>query len=364
MSASSEYDCLDICSPKRHRRFETRWEKLFSYYAGFTEHFVSRLLISAKASDGTIVLDPWNGSGTTTHVSSTLGITSYGFDINPAMVIIARARLLPSSEVDSLEPVGKQIITLAERHRAPIEVNEPLLRWFSEHTAAHLRALERTTRVLLVGEITVSESRVNLDRMSGFAAAFYAALFAVCRELATPFRSTNPTWYREPRGDEAKISVEPTLVSSRLFSTLQNIAVAVVNHGPLFSAEEGGAKIRVRDSTKPTGLKGLVDLVLTSPPYCTRIDYVAATRLELALLNPLLGTKPDELSRRMLGTTRVPLSEIRASSEWGERCRRFLDELRHHPSKASSGYYLKTHLDYSPCPSRTGSWNVLVSGFA
>jgi hypothetical protein len=31
---------------------------------------------------------------------------------------------------------------------------------------------------------------------------------------------------------------------------------------------------------------------------------------------------------------------------WGKTCNTFLTELRNHRSKASSGYYLKTHLDY------------------
>jgi hypothetical protein len=85
---------------------------------------------------------------------------------------------------------------------------------------------------------------------------------------------------------------------------------------------------------------------LTSPPYCTRIDYAAATRIELAVLAPLTQASPDELSRQMMGSTRVPPQDIQVSSAWGSICNSFLEAVRTHPSRASSGYYYRTHLDY------------------
>src|SRR5204862_4487117 len=88
-----------------------------------------------------------------------------------------------------------------------------------------------------------------------------------------------------------------------------------------------------------------VDLALTSPPYCTRIDYTAATRIELAVLAPSMQADPEDLSRRMIGSTRVPRQEIEISPAWGPRCHDFLEALRRHRSKASSGYYYRIHLD-------------------
>ena len=38
-----------------------------------------------------MILDPWNGSGTTTYAASQLGYTSRGLDLNPVMNIVARA---------------------------------------------------------------------------------------------------------------------------------------------------------------------------------------------------------------------------------------------------------------------------------
>ncbi len=70
------------------------------------------------------------------------------------------------------------------------------------------------------------------------------------------------------------------------------------------------------------------------------------TRIELGLLYPLLKLRMEDLGRSMTGSTRLPDRKIAIQSSWGETCRRFLADVKRHPSRASDGYYLKTHLDY------------------
>jgi hypothetical protein len=47
-----------------------------------------------------------------------------------------------------------------------------------------------------------------------------------------------------------------------------------------------------------------------------------------------------------MGSTRVPVAVIVPDPRWGQTCNEFLASVGAHKSKASSGYYLKTHLDY------------------
>jgi hypothetical protein len=103
--------------------------------------------------------------------------------------------------------------------------------------------------------------------------------------------------------------------------------------------------VGINDATLAVPMR-VVDCVLTSPPYCTRIDYTAGTRIELALIAPLIKVDADELRRGMIGTTMVPNRSIEARAEWGATCTQFLQEVHDHPSKASKGYYHATHLDY------------------
>ncbi|MCP1911513.1 hypothetical protein J2R96_003993 [Bradyrhizobium elkanii] len=131
-----------------------------------------------------------------------------------------------------------------------------------------------------------------------------------------------------------------------MIDTVRSMASALCSESTTRLNEFGIADIRVADSTDATLKPESIDFVLTSPPYCTRIDYTAATRVELAVLAPLISTPVGDLKRRMTGSVRVPQHEIQVSSTWGPSCIRFLKAMRKHKSKASAGYYYKTHLDY------------------
>jgi hypothetical protein len=194
--------------------------------------------------------------------------------------------------------------------------------------------------------MAVTPTGAKLDRISGLAATFYVALFAVCRELVAPFLSSNPTWLRRPKDGEPKINVPRDLVEQRLAANLRGMALALAERRDLLFTEQGASQVTLKDTTTTTLPPESIDLILTSPPYCTRIDYTAATRIELAVLAPLAQVVPDELGRKMIGSTRVPTQDIDVSPAWGRRCRDFLEALHKHPSKASAGYYYKTHLDY------------------
>jgi hypothetical protein len=340
------FETLSIPSPKRNGRLQSGWEGFFPYYAGYPETFAHALLTSANLPRDAVVFDPWNGSGTTTYTASLLGLTSYGFDLNPVMIFVARARLLPSSEADSIEPLAREIIESAQKHRESFETDEPLCLWFADKTAAALRAIEHTIRQRLVGAMTNTPTGTQMDRISGLAAAFYVALFAVCRKFVTPFLSSNPTWLRHPKDDEPKIEVPRQVIEDRLVGNLHNMALTLASRRDLLSNERGACEVRLSDTTSSALPPESVDLILASPPYCTRIDYTAATRIELAVLDPVVQADQEDLSRRMIGSTRVPRQEIKISSAWGQRCHNFLESLRGHRSKASSGYYYRTHVDY------------------
>jgi DNA modification methylase len=339
------FDALDIRSPKRNSRAQTGWEGFFPYYAGYPEKFAKALLKSAHLRPDAIVFDPWNGSGTTTYTASMLGLQSRGFDINPVMVVIARARLLPTSKADSVEPVANEVVRIARLARLRLAADDPLRVWFTDSASASIRAIERSIGKVLLGGMTVTPAGSNLDRISGLAATLYVALFTVCRELVAPFRSSNPTWLRKPKADDDRIDVPHRELAHDFVSNVRSMAQALADR-PERSVEHGASEIRVADTTTDAVALESVDFVLTSPPYCTRIDYTAATRIELSVISPLNRASPEELSRRMIGSTHVSDEPIEISSKWGSRCASFLDALKRHPSKASGGYYYRTHLDY------------------
>lgn len=342
---------LRIVSPKRNKRLQTGWEGFFPYYAGYPELFARELLKSAKLPHSAVVLDPWNGSGTTTYTATSLGLNSIGIDLNPVMIIVARARLLPPSEADHLRPLAATILSHAHSTPPTLQPDDALLGWFDPATAAFVRGIEQNIRRSLVGSMTKSPDGVHLDRISGTAATLYVALFAACRRLVAPFRSSNPTWLRAPKPADTRIAASKAAIARDFGNNVRGMSAALVEKREADQRQKrlphpGDCKVSLSDTVAMELAPGSVDFVLTSPPYCTRIDYTAATRIELAVLAPLLKTAERALGRQMIGSTQVPKGEIDVDEGWGETCLSFLAALKAHPSKASGGYYYRTHLDY------------------
>ncbi|HVB55080.1 MAG TPA: DNA methyltransferase [Candidatus Acidoferrales bacterium] len=347
------FESLTIPSPKRNSKLQIGWEGFFPYYAGFPESFADAVLSTAGVSTNSVILDPWNGSGTTTYVATSRGIASIGIDLNPAMIIVAKARVLSPSEADSIQPLGREILKSAAEDNQPIDPTDPLTFWFSNNTARSLRSIESSIRRHLLGSLTLTSGAINLDRLSGLAATYYVALFSVCRQLTKRYRSTNPTWLRRPKANESKVRSRQASIERRFTSRLCSMAEALSTRTNATSSEQTMSELRVADTSASILLDDSIDLILTSPPYCTRIDYTAATRIELAALHPLLSETYDTLARQMTGTTKIANHHIDAAANWGPTCSAFLHSLKAHQSKASSGYYYKTHLDYFDKMSRS-----------
>jgi hypothetical protein len=337
-ATSEAIDRLAIASPKRTGLTEEF--QIYPYYAGYPETFVRTLLNSATLTPSTVIYDPWNGSGTTTSTATAMGHASIGLDINPAMIVVAKSRIFPGSEASSLASLCSAVIKGAQELALDVEDDEPLLAWFSPASAKLLRALERSC-----GKLFISRTEAwRIDQISTLAAVFYTALFAVARKLASPLRSANPTWIRAPKQPCDRIRLRDSQLSKLFAATIDEFQKHILAKQAA-TVERRSCDIRIADATTTT-LGSLVDWVITSPPYCTRIDYAAATYIELALLRSLLHVDVDQLRSSMIGTTKVPVKDIVASEHWGTRCNQFLEAVRSHRSKASKGYYYRTHLDY------------------
>jgi len=338
---------LDIRSPKRNSREEAGWHGFFPYYAGYPQSFADALIESAALPTGATVLDPWNGSGTTTYSAADHGFRAEGWDVNPVMVIIARARLLPLSEADTLGPLARDTVKSVRADQRRLLDGDPLLSWFQKPVAALIRGVETRIREQLVGVTTFSPDGARVERISAIAATFYVALFSVCRELAAPYQASNPTWLRKPKAGEPLIACDRDILLSRFIAVIDVMASSLeARNQAMGPMRPISTNLSVVDTALAKPAAESIDLILSSPPYCTRIDYSAATRIELAVLYPRLGLSMESLGRTMIGSTRVPKSELAPRQAWGDTCLTFLEKLKHHPSKASGGYYLKTHLDY------------------
>lgn len=311
--------------------------------------FAERVIASCDLPESAVIFDPWNGSGTTSFAASDAGFDAIGFDLNPVMVVVARARMLPATEGDALQPIALQILQNAKAHTTASADDDPLLEWFRPATADVIRSLEGSIRRLLVGAQTITENGVDLSMLSSIAAACYVALFSTARKLAHAFRATNPTWIKVPRAPEERISSPAEVVYENVASAIREMAFTLIERRKLFSIQQPSnclASISNVDSSTVSLQPESVDLILTSPPYCTRLDYARLTRIEMAILSGLVFCSYPKIKRELLGSVIAPKTACDPDERWGAACLSFLRQVKGHRSKASSGYYYRNHIDY------------------
>ncbi|WP_327007938.1 hypothetical protein OHA72_12075 [Dactylosporangium sp. NBC_01737] len=326
----------------------------YKYYAGYTQGFVEDMLRSLQVPADGIVLDPWNGVGTTTVAATATGLNAFGYDINPAAVIIGRARLIGSDVADSLLPIAVEICDRACSHQFRLRNDDLLSTWFGPSTATEIRALERAVfRILVDPDCDGSQPVFQLGMPhTSLASVYYVALFRAVRELVRAYVPSNQSWIKNPAG--RRLGVRRSELH-RAF--LDAVKVSNPYLGQLeipLLTKEGVATIGVASSTGIPMDDKSVDAIVSSPPYCTRLDYVKATLPELAVVG-LTSSDIRRLRDQMIGTPTISGSaEDATPSVWGQETATLIDLITSHSSKASSTYYKKYYLQYF-----SGMWSSL-----
>jgi hypothetical protein len=317
-----------LLSPKRNALDESARASWYPFYAGFSPSFVrSALSLAGLATDGT-VLDPWNGSGTTTRVAWEKGLRSIGCEINPALLIVACAKTIEGPGLNGVNVILKRIKS-ARFGRLRAGSPDALDPWLTPESVAHVRALDTTIRNgLRFGEVSGSPEL----------SLVYLAFFRVLRRLLAGYLS-NPTWVRIPRKSEPRQEIGSQHLRSLLASELEALCRSIEPAAP--AQIDRTCRLLLGDSRDLPLETASIDAVVGSPPYCTRLDYVASTRIELALLGLMPNGMQEELRKRTIGSPLTGTYQLERNDDWGPTCSRLLSRVLAHKSKASSTYYAR-----------------------
>lgn len=336
-------DALRTLVPSSPKRQPSSDQGCFDYYAGYADVFVDDV-IGVLARHTKTVLDPWNGAGTTTAAAAGAGLRTIGLDINPAAVVIAKARLLMSDVAASLLPLVDDVLAHARQRRDVADEPDLLLRWLDPSTATGIRRLERSISTLLVSSEGCRMTAPGvIDQVSSLAALFYLALFRTTRDLLSPFVASNPTWIRLRVDPTDRLHVSFSGLAKRLRTNVLTLQEATkANEYPVLPTQPqvslaSSAKIPLRSSS--------VSAVLTSPPYCTRIDYAIATLPELAVLG-YGWSQVQQLRGQLIGTPTIHTDKRKTSITGSDTLERLLRRVKGHPSYAARSYYLPFYRQY------------------
>jgi len=255
------------------------------------------------------------------------------------MVLVAKAKLYCSSQQDFSE-IQTAINTGRRKSGLGDGSSEPLHLWFDNETAAAIRSLEKALRIVCGNKsMALMKMFTNIDSVSYRLAFYYAVLFDLLRRYTETFVSSNPTWIKVAKDDDAKIKKTYKDICKDYLLLLTKMSLLVKN---LISTDK--TVIHTGDSRRLQLTDQSIDGVITSPPYCTRIDYAIYTRVELALIG-YDAKEFESVRNRMIGTPTILPFDILSDPELP-----LLDDLlkriKGHETKAAQTYYYKTYMQY------------------
>ncbi|AVF36548.1 DNA methyltransferase [Rahnella sikkimica] len=318
-----------ISNPKRLTN-KNNGDEWYNYYAGFSDSFVREILKSLELPKEATILDPWNGSGTTTLNCALAGYNVIGIDLNPVMNIIAKSKFCDANDVFSALKIVKGLrVKCYPKHT--LDKSDFLLHWFDFNTASYIRYISKFL-----------QKKCKDISLSTVYSLIFLALFSLVRKYVGKFIASNPTWVKKSKLEDEKVSVNNNKIKSDLLDFINGkLSSTYIDK----AATVGTEIFHCASSTNLPLENNSIDAIITSPPYCTRIDYGIATSPELGVL---LGNFPkaiDELRRKLTGRTTIDKNEFKVNNV-GPTANSILQEILEHDSHASSSYYYKNFAQY------------------
>jgi DNA modification methylase len=253
-----------------------------------------RVFIRGLTSPGDVVLDPMMGSGTTVVEALLEGRHGIGLDIDPLVLRLSRVKTTPS-DIDSLRHASHKVLSRANAllsNGRTIEHN--LAKRFDDRTKAFIDYwfLPTTQRELMalalaINEVTDAIAHRFLELTFSSIIVTKSGGVSRARDLA----------HSRPHLDETKIPKNALeQFSLRLRKNLTSIAQLKAN-GTVAALLAGDAR------TMPFA-DGVIDLIITSPPYANAIDYMRAHKFSLVWMGESV-TDLSELRSKHIGSERV-----------------------------------------------------------
>jgi DNA modification methylase len=258
--------------------------------------------ISSYSAPGEVVLDPMVGSGTTLAEAALLGRRGWGADIDPLARLIAKAKAtpVPVAAWDNATEQAKHLLS-----GTPDDGWRPdlprLERWFLPVAAADLARVRS-----VIQRVDCDEDVRDLLWVAFSALIVARTSVANVRDLVHSRHHYRP-WERDPR------------VPHRFLKNLRRFRRLLADYRDRLEAAGNKApdiRVLAEDARALPLSDGCVDLVFTSPPYCSALDYTRAHMFAVAWMPKVLGLSVAEyrdLGRRYVGTERAPLGEASTS---------------------------------------------------
>ena len=237
----------------------------FYYKEGFSKTLVWDLLKELHVPKGSLVFDPFCGTGTTLLAAKQAGYPSVGSDILPLGVFVANTKLQEGYDLDLLSQKIREITAL--------KFGTPSTKWADPGYIDMRKAFSRYARndILFFREkiADIDDEKVRNYMMLG--------LLSIVSEASNTKKDGGVIKIVQKRHlPPVRYLLKNRL--KRMYKDAKNIPVTGVH-----------AEARIGDARDPLLEDDSVGACITSPPYLNYVDYTKLYGLELSLL--LSGTK-------------------------------------------------------------------------
>ena len=285
-----------------------------------------RVFIRGLSSPGDVVLDPMMGSGTTVVEAMLAGRRGVGLDIDPLALRLCQSKTVPL-QVAGLRNVAQEVVAQALSLATKEAVGRHLAQRFDTRTRAFVDYwfLPRTQHELMALVLAI-ESMTDPSVRRFFELVFSATIITKsggvtrARDLA----------HSRPHLDRDKVpknAIEQ--FSLRLQKNLTSMAELPC--GP------GSNPLHANATAMPFA-DGVIDLIVTSPPYANAIDYMRAHKFSLVWLGRSVG-ELSELRSTYIGSERLKGAQLASLPEKPERIITQLAQLDGSKSRILRKYF-------------------------
>ena len=269
----------------------------YQFVLAYPDHLISEMLQRFGADSGSVVLDPFCGTGTTLVECKKLGIDSVGIDANPASVLASQVKTNWSVNPAQVEELCREVIAaVAPVSESFLMSDTPLFGRNGDLTVLRDSLLcesvegQYLIRSGMVDRHWIDEvpfyisiallSQIKrLDAAPEYVDLLKLALAACIVESVANVRFGPEIYVVKDSGSHDVVRAFRAKVA-QMVSDLG--AVAGIGHAGRTSALEGDS--RECDQVLRSAGIDRIDYVITSPPYPTEKDYTRNTRLELVYL--------------------------------------------------------------------------------
>jgi DNA modification methylase len=276
------------------------------YHARFIPQIPERL-ISEFTDEGDTVLDPFNGSGTTTMVAGAMGRHGVGVDINPLATLVARVKSR-RYDVDALEEHAEGFLREAERRVRAVDSQSRIDRFGDETEPVPDVPVEipdfpdkerwyKPNVLRQMGALFHLVKGVDDDRKRDFYRVCFSAITkTVCRS-DEDYTYIGDNMYP----DKETNSLEPVEKDYDVYGRFEGQVRRSLESVRSYAEQDpSDCEVHRADSRNMGFLDDdSVDLAVTSPPYANAVDYARYHRLSFYWLGfPVRDTRDDEIGAR------------------------------------------------------------------